>query len=138
MVSIRVYNDQIDNHVSDLDTLNRLIEDSTAFCCSFQGDKPVSKAGEEDGDGDGGSAAQQDQTMQSAQSEPKEVSSFDVPDIEMSGSAAAEELKQVQNEELDKERDEILELRKELTQKYEPLRIDMVGVRLFFDKLQSI
>ena len=74
--------------------------------------------------------------MQPAASE-KEVSAFDLPDADMTESAGMEE-KKVQNEELDKERDEILELRKELTQKYEPLRIDMAAVRLFFEKLRGI
>jgi len=43
----------------------------------------------------------------------------------------------VQAEELSKERQSVLKVRKEMRQKYEPLAIDMVAVRLFMTKVKS-
>lgn len=43
----------------------------------------------------------------------------------------------MQAEELSKERQSVLKVRKEMRQKYEPLAIDMVAVRLFMTKVKS-
>lgn len=62
------------------ESLEQLIEDSSAFCCSFRGQKESSTTSgasgekmEEDNDGDGGASAQ-DVPMMSVKSE---VSAFD-------------------------------------------------------------
>lgn len=43
----------------------------------------------------------------------------------------------MQAEELSKERQSVLKVRKEMRQKFEPLAIDMVAVRLFMTKVKS-
>ena len=63
-----------------------------------------------------------------------EVSAFD-DNEEMK--EEEDRIAQVQAEELSKERQSVLKVRKEMRQKFEPLAIDMVAVRLFMTKVKS-
>lgn len=80
----------------NIESLERLIEDSSAFCCSFKGLKEVSSVEkiDEGTDGDGGASAQ-DVPMLSVKSE---ISAFD--DSAIIQAAEMEETK-VQIEALD-------------------------------------
>ena len=107
-----------------------LIEDSSAFCCSFRGVKGAGAAERgtgNDSDGDGGASAK-DVPMLSVKGE---VSAFE-EDQQM------EEETKVQIESIDKNREKVLAVRKELEEMYEPLAIDMAAVKLYFKKLRDV
>ena len=112
----------------------RLIEDCNAFCCSFQ-DQPT-EAAETEEDSRGGEPASvhgdQDATMQAQ----NEVSAFAM-DEEMKEEEKSATGGAMKVEELDQERTATLALRKELTEKYQPLAIDMKAVKDFFQKLKG-
>jgi len=65
-----------------------------------------------------------------------EISAFEIDDEEMKGPEPISPA--IQADELSKERQQIVSLRKELSEKYRPLAIDITAVREFFQRFRTV